>query len=483
MSLIELPFMVTITVCCGMLAMLALAGQASEAGRELIRVNPRQRQQVFEGWGTSLCWWANAVGGWSDQATRARLMELVFDPEEGLGLNIVRYNIGGGENPRYNFMPSWRAVPGFKAERDEPYQWGADPGQRWVLLESIKRGVTIAEAFSNSPPWWMTVSGSVTGNGKRRPAENNLREDMYDAFADYLTEVVRHYRDCYGVAFDTLAPLNEPTAAWWTFGNNQEGCHFTADKQDLILMKTAEQLARKGLATRLSAPDEYSVDETIETWQSYEPATRQAVSQINTHSYAGDGRAALMHLARDANRRLYVSEYGNGINGEFGSALELARVISLDLNELQCDGWVYWQAVGDLDEPDDWHAIHVSQSRGAEVVVKKQYWALLHFTRYVRPGSVILSVSAEDVVAALDPGGRLVLVATNREAADRSVAFDLSAFPRLAEWAEWTSTTEEENHKSQGQVPLRDGILAADLAPRSVNTFLMNVAQRSNGRH
>jgi hypothetical protein len=86
---------------------------------------------------------------------------------------------------------------------------------------------------------------------------------------------------------------------------------------------------------------------------------------------------------------------------------------------------------------------------------------------------VVLRVSAEGVVAALSPGGGLVLVATNREAASRSVAFDLSAFPRLTGWAQWTSTTEEENHKSQGQVPLRDGILAVDLAPRSVNTLLV----------
>jgi O-glycosyl hydrolase len=475
MSLVELPFTMTITVCCGMLAMLALAGQASEAGRELIRVNPRQRQQVFEGWGTSLCWWANAVGAWQDGARKDEVMDLVFDPCKGLGLNIVRYNIGGGENPLHDFIWSWRAIPGFKADPEGPYQWEADAGQRWVLLESIKRGVTITEAFSNSPPWWMTVSGSVTGNGDHRQAKNNLRKDMYDAFADYLTEVVRHYRDCYGVAFDTLAPLNEPSAPWWTFGHNQEGCHFTADKQELILMKTAQQLARKGLATRLSAPDEYSIDETVETWQSHEPATRQAVSQINTHGYAGDGRAALVHLAHDANKRLYVSEYGNGIHGEFGSALELARVISLDLNELQCEGWVYWQAVGNLDELNDWHAIHVSYARPYEVVIKKQYWALLQFTRYVRPGSVILSVSAEDVVAALTPGGGLVLVATNREAAERAVAFDLSAFSRLPEWAQWTSTTEEENHRSQEQVLLRDGLLPVDLAPRSVNTLLADV--------
>jgi O-glycosyl hydrolase len=473
MGVVELPFAMMIIICCGMLAIFALAGQASEAGRETVRVDPRQRQQTLEGWGTSLCWWANAIGEWRDEATKARLMDLVFDPEKGLGLNIVRYNIGGGENPSHDFMWPWRAVPGFKPDPDGPYRWEADPAQRWVLLESIERGVTITEAFSNSPPWWMTVSGSVTGNGEQRQAKENLRDDMYDAFADYLTEVVKHYRDRHDVTFDTLSPLNEPSAPWWTLRNNQEGCHFSADKQDIILAKTAEDLARKGLATRLSAPEEYSVDETVDAWQSYGAETRQALSQINTHTYSGDGRAALMRLAREADKRLYVSEYGNGIHGEFGSALELARVICLDLNELQCQGWVYWQAVGNLDRPTDWHAIHVSYSRRGDIELKKQYWALLHFTRYIRPGSVILSVSADDVVAALNPDGELVLVATNREAADRALTFDLSAFPHLPAQARWFATTETEDHASRPPVAVQEGRLNLRLPPRSINTFLL----------
>ena len=47
----------------------------------------------FEGWGTSLCWWANVVGGYSNRNDYA---SLAFTT---LKLNIVRYNIGGGENP------------------------------------------------------------------------------------------------------------------------------------------------------------------------------------------------------------------------------------------------------------------------------------------------------------------------------------------------------------------------------------------------
>lgn len=43
----------------------------------------------FLGWGTSLCWWANVIGGY---ANRTAYVDLAFSQ---LKLNIVRYNIGG----------------------------------------------------------------------------------------------------------------------------------------------------------------------------------------------------------------------------------------------------------------------------------------------------------------------------------------------------------------------------------------------------
>lgn len=57
-------------------------------------VQPFQTQQEFEGFGTSLCWFANIVGGFPDDK-RDKIVDLIFDPKEGLGLEICRYNIGG----------------------------------------------------------------------------------------------------------------------------------------------------------------------------------------------------------------------------------------------------------------------------------------------------------------------------------------------------------------------------------------------------
>ncbi|MBP3198819.1 MAG: xylosidase/arabinofuranosidase, partial [Butyrivibrio sp.] len=50
----------------------------------------------FQGFGTSLCWWANRVG-YSDELTR-QAAEAFYNKETGLGMTIGRYNIGGGDN-------------------------------------------------------------------------------------------------------------------------------------------------------------------------------------------------------------------------------------------------------------------------------------------------------------------------------------------------------------------------------------------------
>ena len=72
-------------------------------GTTLVKIEPAARRQTFEGWGTSLCWWANHVGGWSATARNA-VVDAVVDPAAGLGYNIFRYNIGGGENPAHEHM-------------------------------------------------------------------------------------------------------------------------------------------------------------------------------------------------------------------------------------------------------------------------------------------------------------------------------------------------------------------------------------------
>ena len=56
----------------------------------------------WEGWGTSLCWWANRIG--YNKTLTDKSAQLFFDAKKGLGLNIMRYNVGGGDDPTHHHI-------------------------------------------------------------------------------------------------------------------------------------------------------------------------------------------------------------------------------------------------------------------------------------------------------------------------------------------------------------------------------------------
>jgi hypothetical protein len=51
-----------------------------------------------------------------------------------------------------------------------------------MLKIKAKRPDAIFEAFSNSPPYWMTFSGCAGGNVD--PMQDNLKPEYYEAFCD-----------------------------------------------------------------------------------------------------------------------------------------------------------------------------------------------------------------------------------------------------------------------------------------------------------
>ncbi|MCF0216158.1 MAG: hypothetical protein HUK21_06760, partial [Fibrobacteraceae bacterium] len=44
-------------------ALIAVGGANAQT---TVVVDPGKKYQIFEGWGTSLCWWAELAGGWSE---------------------------------------------------------------------------------------------------------------------------------------------------------------------------------------------------------------------------------------------------------------------------------------------------------------------------------------------------------------------------------------------------------------------------------
>ncbi|NMI07863.1 hypothetical protein HF638_28090 [Paenibacillus sp. SZ31] len=449
---------------------LGLGNEASAAGAYTAVADPSKQYQTMEGWGTSLAWWGKVVGEYSN---RDEYVEKMFNANTGLGLNILRYNIGGGDNPSSNILEYRKAVPGYQPSPGV-YDWNADANQRYMLQAAKAQGVNVIEAFANSAPYWMTISGGVSGAAN---GGNNLKPDYYDDFADYLTEVVKHFRDNWGITFDSVTPLNEPISTWWKQGNDQEGMHFDRAEQNTILSQLQASLNAKGLSTKLSAPEEYSIDDTNVSFNSYSTAVKSAISQINTHTYSGSNRTALRNTATSAGKHLWTSEYGDGD----ASGLTMSRTILKDIRNMGASAWVYWQAV---DSAEGWGFFKnvLNNTQTTSYTVNQKYYVMGNYSKFIRPGYKIIGMSDANTLAAYDAAsGKVVLVTTNSESTDTTVSYDLSRFTNTGTSAQVYRTSSTEKLQQLTNISVQNKTFTATAKANSVTTYVISGATYNGG--
>jgi len=374
------------------------------------RVDPGTAWGVWEGWGTSLCWWANVFG------TRDDLANIVFTTNSiylngqwlpGLGMNIARYNGGGCSSNSINeeTMQVSPNIPAFKQigaywldwlnfdPASSSWDWSRDSNQRAMLLKAKARGANLLELFSNSPVWWMCYNHNPSGadNG----ANDNLQSWNYHQHAVYLAAIAKYAADNWGITFSSVEAFNEPSAGWWTSTGSQEGCHFDASTQANVIGYLSTELASRGLnSTSVAASDENSYDAATSTWSTFSSATKAQVGRVNVHGYQyGGGRRDLLFNAV-AGKKLWNSEYGEGD----GTGVSLAGNLNLDFRWLHMTAWCYWQVF----DSGGWGLI---QSNPGDVWIgtaNPKYFVLAHYTRHIRPGLVILDGTDGNTVAAYE---------------------------------------------------------------------------------
>lgn len=424
----------------------------------------------FDGWGTSLCWWANVVGGY---ANRDQYMNLAFSQ---LKLNIVRYNIGGGENPSGDFITSYRAVMQGFEPTNGIWDWSADANQRWVLRQAVSLGVNRVVAFANSPPWWMTVSGSVTGNGATNSATDNLQTSYEDAFAVYLATVVSNLSVLDGVHFDYVAPLNEPAASWWYLHDaKQEGCHIDSSQEARVVNDLRAELDARGLTnTGIDAPEDYYETVDLSDLGAWPGSALQNTSLLATHTYSPNNPSGLHSAAISLGRPLWVSEYGDG--GADG--MTMAQRIHDDITGLGASAWIYWQVV---DNAGGWgpllNTLTTNSSGGftTNYTINEKFYVLGQFSEFVRPGCEIVSVNDASTLAAFDTtNSTLTLVIVNTNTSALNVTYDLSAFTTLPVYANAYQTDDAgENLAGMAPLPLAGKVLTVAIPAQSVTTLVL----------
>lgn len=420
----------------------------------------------FQGWGSSLAWWANVVGSYPN---RTNYVDLPFTT---LKLNIARYNIGGGENPANPVTgQGYRTVMQGFEPTNGMWNWNADANQRWVLQAARARGVNLVDAFANSPPWWMCVNSNCVGNAS---ATNNLLVNCETNFAVYLATVVSNLTVLDGDHFDYITPMNEPNGSKWYSGSpSQEGCNMNPAQQSDMVSNLYVQLQTIAPSVAIDAAEDVDPEQSYLDLNAYSATALGEVSLYTTHTYSFTGAGNLKSKASSQHKTLWVAEYGDND----GSGLKMARRIHDDITQMGIRAWVYWQVV---DSASGWgFLLNSLQAPGASgytpnYTINEKFYVMGQFSEFIRPGYNIISVNDTNTLAAFNPtNSTLVLVLVNNTAGTTNVTYNLSSFGSLPWQVAATQTATGENLATISAPVVTNQQFSVAVPATSVTTYVL----------
>ncbi len=390
---------------------------------QTIGINQYETGQTFETFGTSSCWWSQTI---DDEETADEIARLLYDDKAGLGLDVYRYNIGGGEadNPNCRIWDKTRRTESFYVLNEETgeyeYDFTRDANARKMLDKAIEYGAEEVILFCNSPHFSMTASGHASGG--LEPYASNLPKENYDEFIDYVLTIADWFV-AEGYPITAISPINEPQWSWGGEWVGQEGCHYSADEAIELLELFAVTMKERNSPYKLSGPENGELSPGY-----YEYIDKFFASEIlndfcdtySGHSYWLDNKLDLKTMAGDKFRndypgkKLEMSEWCElpmTIDSTtIDSGLYMANIIIQDLNLLGAVSWQSWTAVnGD----------GVMEIKNGELVVYNRYYAYKHFTQFIKEGmtrvEVMDSLEGESKIAstAFKSNDETVLILVN----------------------------------------------------------------------
>ncbi len=298
---------------------------AALAAGSAVTVQWNNEKQVMDGLGGA--WAFNKGEPLVEFLTKAPgitegLLDLLFDTEKGIGLDIVRVIVGDGGITNAatgaQWGNRWYDGPSDTIEPEEgQFVWDMpnweqvkptfDRGQVFVMQEAQKRGVETFYANAWTAPYWMKKNQSVMGqnaNGQapelREDLDGNGRKKYYQAYADYFVEYALGYKREFGITITHICPVNESEAQHGYSGIVLRGAAYKEFIEEYLgpaLKKATDEgrFAALGMAppllvgpeaTNLSALSQYSA-----TLQNINAETQKHdyINVFSTHVYGSAG--------------------------------------------------------------------------------------------------------------------------------------------------------------------------------------------------
>ena len=353
-----------------------------------LKLNKNKTFQTIESFGMSTAWWGKLIGGWDH--LNESIMKAFYDPLDGIGLTLIRYNVGSGSSEHDYIKDPSRRTETFEVSKGN-YDFTRDQNTLKLIDYALKHGCKEIVFFSISPTARMTYSNKVCGNSDPTHPSNH-KEAFYQDYVDYMLDITEHFLEL-GYPIQYISPINEPQWEWGVKTQTQEGCYYTKEEVAKLYLLFVEEIQKRELGVRLSGPDggEWitAIDYAKEIFQ-YD-LLNQHMTHFDSHSYWTNKEQKLeAKNAFDHNypsKKLVMSEWcemKGGLDYTMDAALTLANVIHEDLSILNVVSWQYWTAL-EKEKYNHKVALMYIKEDTKEVLPTKKYYAFGNFTKYIRP--------------------------------------------------------------------------------------------------
>ncbi|MFF4202041.1 glucuronoxylanase [Streptomyces sp. NPDC001668] len=322
-------------------------------------------------------------------------------------------------------------------------------------LATAKRAAELGAAVIASP--WNPPAAMVETfvRGSQTDARR-LRYDMYGAYAQHLNDFTTYLRNN-GVNLYGISVQNEPDYAQdWTWWTPAEMVRFLRENAGSI-------------STRVIAPESFQYLKNMSDPILNDPVALANVDIIGAHLY-GTPFANFpypLFKQKGAGKELWMTEvyYPNSSDSAdlWPQALDVGEHIHRAMVDAEFQAYIWWyirRGYGPMRE---------------DGAISKRGAAMAHFARFVRPGYVRISATANPAtnvyVSAYRGGGSTVVVAVNKGATAVSQQFTLAnrAGSTVASWL----TDASRNVASQGTAGVSNGSFTVTLPARSAMTFVI----------
>ncbi len=403
---------------------LAPASAGESAHLAVLTVDTSRRFQRMEGFGGAFTEAAASTWMAMPAAAREQVLADYFDPDRGHGYTLCRVHMNSCDFALGNYAHVERAgdfgLQGFSIERD-----------RQALLPFIRAARRAARRPLKllvspwSPPAWMKTNGEMNNGGRLRP-------ECRAAWARCFVRFIQDY-EAEGVPIWGVTVQNEPLAA-----QRWDSCLYTAEEErDFVRDHLGPALHGAGLDHVRIVIWDHNRDLMVER-ASVVYGDEDAAKYVwgtGFHWYGADhfDHVQLVHDAWPDKQLLFTEgcQEGGPHAGSWALGERYAHSLINDLNRWTV-GWIDWNLL--LDEQGGPN--HVGNFCSAPMLVDRasgtvshqsSYWALGHFSRFVRPGAVRVLCAAScahvEATAFLNPQGSVAVIASNRS--EQSTALHL----------------------------------------------------------